>query len=206
MLLAAVHSNGEAACRANHDLAAIVYDELNEIARSFLHREHVRHRPDTASLVNEAYMRLIGSVTQSGQQAGGARTFENRRHFYGAAALAMRRILIDEARERLALKRGGRSAKASNNPEDAAGLRISDSLSGFESLGASPDQIDAALDELRHVDPRSAEVVHLRFFACLSETQVANLLALSDRQVRRDWQHARAWLIAKLRPKPENSR
>ncbi|MGE3109000.1 MAG: ECF-type sigma factor [Phycisphaerales bacterium] len=215
MLLAAARGGGDAGVRAASDLAAVVYAELSDLARAVLSREAAASRPETAALVNEAYMRLMRR-TDVHQQTDEVRCgpassppprdttdaappgFDDRRHFFGAAARAMRRILIDAARARRALKRGGGHLRPLPASPECTAPVDPDLLANVESLGASPDELDDALNALQRNDQRGADVVHLRFFAGLSEETVGEVLGLSDRQVRRDWQHARAWLLAYL--------
>jgi RNA polymerase sigma factor (TIGR02999 family) len=151
-----------------------VYDELHLIARASMRSEG---RPSTlqpTALVNEAYLRLAPA-------RGG---WESRRHFFGAAAQAMRRILVDYARKRQSQKRG-------------RGLeRVT--MSGVEAEGAAPDvdvlSIDEALTDLNAEHPRLAQLVTLRFFAGLSIEDAARALEVSPATAKRDWTFARAWL------------
>jgi RNA polymerase sigma factor (TIGR02999 family) len=151
-----------------------VYGELRQMAASGMRKERGGHTLQPTALVNEAFLRLNPS--------GGA--WENRRHFFGAAAQAMRRILVDHARLKQAEKRG-------------AGLeRIT--LSDLD-VSAPEEDLDVlavseALDELAVEDPRLAEVVNLRFFAGMSIEDTAKALDLSPATVKRDWVFARAWL------------
>jgi RNA polymerase sigma factor (TIGR02999 family) len=152
-----------------------VYGELRQMAASGMRKERGGHTLQPTALVNEAFLRL--------SPAGGA--WENRRHFFGAAAQAMRRILVDHARLKHAEKRGG------------AGLeRIT--LSDLD-VSAPEEDLDVlavndALDKLAEEDPRLSEVVNLRFFAGMSIEDTAKALDLSPATVKRDWVFARAWL------------
>jgi len=156
-----------------------VYTELRRLAHIQLAEEGGRGAVQTTSLVNEAYMRLIGREPVA---------WENRRHFFGAAAQAMRRIRIDRARERHRLKRGGDrriEPLLEDPPED--GPNQMDVLA-----------IDDALKKLEAVDPRRAEVVLLRYYAGLSVDDTARALGVSARTVDGDWRFAKAWLHREL--------
>jgi RNA polymerase sigma factor (TIGR02999 family) len=164
---------------AEAELAAVVYDELHAIARRLMVHERAQHTLQATALVHEAFMRLLGGAQQN---------WENRRHFFGVAAMAMRRVLVDHARARAADKRGGGLQRV--NLEEPAAV-------GHDNL----DEIIAinqALTRLEAQDPRQARVVELRFFAGLSEEAIAELLNVSERTVKRDWRLARAWLRAEL--------
>jgi RNA polymerase sigma factor (TIGR02999 family) len=151
-----------------------VYAELRRVARSSMRREGAGHTLQPTALVNEAYLRLA-------PPEGG---WENRRHFFGAAAEAMRRILVDYARRRMSQKRGA-------DPE-----RVT--LSGVDLPAMSPGVdvllLDAALTELGTERPRLAELVALRFFAGMNIEDAAQALDISPATAKRDWAFARAWL------------
>lgn len=161
---------------AANELLPIVYDQLRDIARRRMSGERPDHTLDATALVNEAFVRLIGSEPV---------TWEDRSHFYAAAAQAMRRILIDHARRRNADKRGGGKGRL---PLDVVDLASSDDP-------ALVLAIDEALNTLEHEDPRAASIVRLRFFAGLDVEEVARALDLSERTVLRDWAFARARLF-----------
>lgn len=174
--LAALNSGDD---RARDRVLALVFAELKAIAHAHLAGERPGHGLQTTMLVDDAFMRLVG----------GDASFENRRHFFGAAAEAIRRILIDHARAMSAVKRGGRMGRTGIDLD--ALPRADTSIGEWEAL-------EAALAKLEAMDPREAEVVRLRFFAGLSEEQVAAAIGVTDRTVRRDWVHAKAWLKAEL--------
>ena len=167
---------------AAEELLPLVYALLRSRARQMLAGERDGHTLTPTALVHEAYLRVAG------QEAG----FEGRRHFYSAAALAMRRILVEHARARGRVKRGGGAARA-------AGFRL-DALEAAQPGTDAVDWIalDEALEELASRDPRRHRVVMLRFFAGLSEPEVAQLLGVQERTVRRDWASARVWLYSRL--------
>jgi RNA polymerase sigma factor (TIGR02999 family) len=160
---------------------AAVYHELRMIARSRL-RSHTRGTIlDTTALVHEAYLKLASD-------GGGIGDFNNRRHFFATAALAMRQILTDQARRKLANKRGGNERNLTFDD---------DSFSADES-STEILELDAALEKLRHVDPGLAEVVDLKYFGGLSLDEIAALDGTSIRTVSRNWQKARAFLHAQI--------
>ena len=159
---------------------ATLYQELHSMARRQLAGQH-GHTLDATALVHEAYLRLIGRNTVQ---------FDNRAHFFAYAASAMRSVVVDYARQRLAQKRGGDLHRVTELPEEIeGGLRLDE-----ETLG-----LDNALTRLAAVDQRLAQVVELRYFAGLSELEIAALLKRSERSIRRDWQKARVFLLASLK-------
>jgi RNA polymerase sigma factor (TIGR02999 family) len=161
-------------------LMELVYGELKAVAGGLLRDERAEHTLQPTALVHEAYLRLEG-VRES--------RFENRRHFYGAAARCMRRVLVDHARRRNAHKRGGDRVQRIDLeavPDGAIDLRLD-----FERL-------DGALDALQAVAPVQAQVVELRYFAGLSIDETARALDLSPATVKRHWTFARAWLLREL--------
>jgi RNA polymerase sigma-70 factor (ECF subfamily) len=175
-----LHKIADGDAEAAAELVPLIYDELHRLAAHFMARERPDHTLQTTALVHEAYLRLVQQRYD---------TWNNRAHFYGAAAGIMRRILVDHARARHTAKRGGR---AHHVPlEDAAGL-----------VGDQPDgllRFDAALTRLAQRSPRQARVVELRFFAGLDVDETAEALVVSPKTVKRDWSVARAWLLRELR-------
>ena len=158
---------------------ATLYQELHTMARRQLAGQH-GHTLDATALVHEAYLKLIGRREAQ---------FDDRAHFFAYAASAMRSVVVDYARQRLAQKRGGDLHRVAELPEDIeGGLRLDE-----ETLG-----LDVALTRLADVDAKLAQVVELRYFAGLSEAEIATLLKRSERSVRRDWQKARLYLLASL--------
>ncbi|MDH5822011.1 ECF-type sigma factor [Luteimonas sp. RD2P54] len=166
----------------DHVLATL-YQELHTMARRQLAGQYGQTL-DATALVHEAYLKLIGG--------NGAR-FEDRAHFFAYAASAMRSVVVDYARQRLARKRGGDQHRVTDLPEDlAGGLRLDEEMLS----------LDTALTQLARADERLARVVELRYFAGLSELEIAGVLQRSERSVRRDWQKARLFLLAALRDEP----
>ena len=165
-------------------LFALLYEKLRRIAHRALADQRHEATLQTTALVHELYLRLVGSFRPSG---------DDRRRFFGAAAKVMRRILVDRARERLAEKRGSghrpESLDAGSSREAAGGSGTAVEASAAEALA-----VDEALGALERHDPRLAELVELRFFAGCSVEESAELLGVSERTVKRDWQKARALL------------
>lgn len=162
--------------QAADQLLPFVYDELRKLAAHKLSLLPPGQTLQATSLVHDAYLKLTG---------GGKQRWENRRHFFAAAAEAMRHILIDRARRRARLRHGA----------DAERLE----LDAIEIAEPARDevllQLNDALDELQRVSPERAEIVKLRFFAGFSETEIAGILNLSERSVQRHWSCAKAWLF-----------
>lgn len=161
-------------------LFPIVYDELRAIARAQLHHERADHSLQATALVHEVYLRLLG---------GEHPPWNSRRHFFHAAGEAMRRILIEHARKRGRLKRGGKRVRVELTDANLAANHDPSDVLAF----------DEAFRRLEEQDPRAAEVVRLRFFAGLSVEETAAALELSPRTVKREWTVARAFLYSALR-------
>jgi RNA polymerase sigma factor (TIGR02999 family) len=167
--------------QAAERLLPLVYDELRELASRRLGREAPGQTLQATALVHEAYMRLVGGDP--------GRRWDGRGHFFAAAAEAMRRILVDRARDRRRLKRGG-------------GLgRVDLDLGSVPVDGAGDDLIDLdeALTDLGREDLLCARLVALRFFAGLTQAEAAEALGLARRTADRHWAYARAWLYERLR-------
>lgn len=161
-------------------LASLVEAELHQLAQNYIHRERPGHLLQTTALVNEAWLRLIDWQNVS---------WQNRAHFYGAAATIMRRILVDEARERRRQKHGG------------GALQVSLTQAENVSDGKRADLValDDALTSLAEFDERKSKIVELRFFGGLSVEETAEVLKLSARTVAREWNVAQAWLFRALK-------
>jgi RNA polymerase sigma factor (TIGR02999 family) len=156
------------------ELLPLVYAELRHLAEAYLRRERAEHTLQPTALVHEAYLRLTGLRTAN---------FENRTHFYGAAANAMRRILVDHARKRGTLKRG-----------QVAPVSLDDAPDVGIDLRLDLVSLDDALEKLARVAPKPAKVVELRFFGGLSIEETATVLSVAPATVKRHWAFARAWL------------
>lgn len=161
-------------------LVPLVYDELRRIAHAQLRRERADHTLNTTALVHEAYLRLVDQTRIR---------WRDRAHFFGVAALAMRRILVNYAEARRAAKRGGGAVPV---PLEEATLVLDDHQ--VDELLA----LDQALVRLKEFNPRGAQVVEYRFFAGLGYDEIAALMELSPITVRRAWDAARAWLRREL--------
>ena len=168
--------------QAANDLMPLVYEELRRLAAQRLRQEAPGHVLQPTALVHEAYIRLVG--------AGDRDRWAGRRHFFGAAAEAMRRILVESARQRQTLKRGG----------DAARVDIPDAHVLAPHHPKEIIDVSEALRELAGVDPMAAELVKLRYFAGLTLQESAAVLDLSPRSADRLWAYARAWLHQELCP------
>jgi RNA polymerase sigma factor (TIGR02999 family) len=162
------------------ELWAVVYRELRQIASAYMRNERPDHTLQTTALINEAYVRIF---------QGKPFRWENRKHFFCAMAQTMRRILVDHAREYQAQKRGGEWEKLSLQ------AALPWSSKGPEHLLA----LDEALEQLRSLSPRQADVVEMRFFVGLTAQQTAAMLNISAETVKLDWRFARAWLQRQIR-------
>lgn len=160
-------------------LMPLVYEELRRLARRHMNRQRPGHTLQTTALVNEAYLRLIDASQVQ---------WQNRAHFFAVSAQLMRRILVDFARSRKSLKRGG----------EARQVTLDDSLEVLSERGADLIALDDALNTLGAMNPRQSQIVELRYFGGLSEEEIAEALKISPRTVRREWSLARAWLYREL--------
>jgi RNA polymerase sigma factor (TIGR02999 family) len=172
-------------------LLPLVYDELKRLAAAKLAQERPGQTPQPTALVHEAYLRLLGDCDDL--------RWNNRRHFFMAAAEAMRRILVDNARRKLSSKHGGGWRRSDLDEVDADAL---------PDPGADPEAqseaevdlaaLDVALNRLAEVDPHKAKLVELRYFAGLTGDQAAEVLGISPSSVDRQWVYTRAWLRREL--------
>jgi RNA polymerase sigma factor (TIGR02999 family) len=176
-------SNGDQS--ALDRLIPLVHDELHRLAHRYMGREHSGHTLQTTALVNEAYLRLI--------DAGNMR-WQNRAHFFAISANLMRRILVDYARSRNYVKRGGEAHHVSL---DEAAIFSEDRAPDLVAL-------DDALQGLAAFDPRKSRVVELRFFGGLSVGESAEVLNVSPDTVKRDWRLAKSWLLRELSGEKSN--
>ena len=165
---------------AAEDLLPLVYDELRRLARARMAQERADHTLQATALVHEAYMRLAGPENVVG--------WEGRRHFFGAAAEAMRRILIESARRKKRIRHGGDAQVEPIDAPDAA-IPAPEGLARVDLLA-----LDDALARLEADDPRKADLVKLRSFAGLTLEESAEVLGISRATASRWWEYARAWL------------
>ncbi len=178
-------SNGDQL--ALEKLTPLVYRELHRLAQAYMRGERPGHPLQTTALVNEAYLRLIDT--------GGMR-WQNRAHFYGVAAKLMRHVLVDYARSREELKRGG----------GVPHLSLDDALTFSEERSAELVELDDALNKLAKLNERHSRIVELRFFGGLTEPEIAEVLHVSPRTVSSEWSLARAWLMRELsKSKPDDA-
>jgi RNA polymerase sigma-70 factor (ECF subfamily) len=160
-------------------LTPLVYRELHRLAQSYMRGERAGHALQTTALVNEAYLRLIESEAQG---------WQNRAHFYSVAAKLMRHILVDFARSRNRVKRGGALEQIS----------LDEALTITADHTAELLDLDEALTTLSRLDERQSQVVELRFFGGLTEAEIAEVLKVSERTIQSDWRLARSWLLSEL--------
>ena len=160
-------------------LAQLVYSDLHQLAGRYMARERKDHTLQPTALVNEVYLRLLKE-----KDVG----WQNRAHFFGVASQLMRRILVDYARAHNAHKRGGKDRE----------ITLEEGIVATESKNVNLIDVDRALERLAKIDPRQCRIVEMRFFGGLSLDEVAVVLDLSPRTVKRDWSVARAWLYGEL--------
>lgn len=166
--------------KAAGEVFALLYDDLRRMARSRLRQHQTMTLLDTTSLVHESFLKLVGNV---------ALPVTDRHHFFAYAAKVMRSVIVDFARARLAERRGG---AADHVVLDTV---LSEQLSAPENDSL---RVHAALSVLEQADPRLAQVVEMRYFGGLSEVEIAEVLGVSERTVRRDWEKARLLLLAAM--------
>jgi RNA polymerase sigma factor (TIGR02999 family) len=166
---------------AAEHLLPLVYEELRRLAAQKLAQEKPGQTLQATALVHEAYLRLV--------EAPDAQSWHSRGHFFAAAAEAMRRILVDNARRRMAVKRGGQAERKALDPADLA--------------APAPDEqllaVHDTLDELARHDPEAATLVKLRFFAGMTTSEAAQALGMSVRAAHDLWTYARSWLRRRMR-------
>ena len=177
---------GHGDLQARDTLLPLVYGELRRRAASHLRRERPDHTLQPTALVNEAYIRLAGQERVH---------WKNRAHFFGLAAQMMRRILVDHARERQAAKR----------PGSAIRLAFDEHIGAREQRDCEILLLEEALRELTLIDARQGQIVEFRYFAGMSEQEVAEVLSISRSTVTREWQTARAWLYRRLTRTPKDA-
>lgn len=176
---ALLHRVNQGDRQAESELISGLHRELRRLAAGYLRTNRPNHTLQPTALVNEAYMKMLGSEKV---------TWQNRAHFFGVAARAMRQILIDYARARQTEKRGG----------DAGTLQLDESLVFDKARPSELLALDTALDHLREEDERAHRIVELRFFGGLTVEETAEVMGISPRTVKRTWSFGRAWLRAQL--------
>jgi RNA polymerase sigma factor (TIGR02999 family) len=165
--------------KAAEDLLPLVYAELRKLAASKLAQQPPDQTLQPTALVHEAYLRLLGD---------GSHSWQNRRHFFAAAAEAMRHLLVDRARRKAAVRHGGGWRRVDLDNVVVATQTTDDNIL----------LINEALERLTAHDPSAAELVKLRFFAGLTFPQAGEVLGLSERTAKRSWAYARAWLFKEI--------
>jgi RNA polymerase sigma factor (TIGR02999 family) len=162
-------------------LIPVVHEELRRLAHYYMRRERSGHTLQTSALINEAYIRL---VDHKGMR------WQNRAHFYAVAAQAMRRVLVDYARSRSYIKRGG----------GAHVVALDEAANVAKKQAADLVALDDALTDLASIDPRKSKIVEMRYFGGMSVEETAEALGLSSITIMRDWNTAKAWLLRAMRP------
>jgi RNA polymerase sigma factor (TIGR02999 family) len=168
-------------------LIPLVYSELRKIARHYLRRERSNHTLQATELADEAWVKLLDQRKVH---------WKNRSHFFAIAASLMRRALIDHARAHYAGKRGGKGERLSL--DSVVNLSMARDPVVLEQYYAQLITLGEALARLEKLDPQQCQIVELRFFAGLKEEEIAEVLNISVRTVRRDWRSARAWLFREI--------
>ena len=179
-ITAMLHDWSDGKQEALDALLPLVYDELHAQAARFLRRERVGHTLQTTALIHETYLKLIDQREVN---------WQNRAHFFGIAAQAMRRILVDYARQRHREKRGGADE---NLPLEDVKLAVS----GEKEIDL--EELDQALTRLAAMDERQEKIVELRYFGGLSIEETAEVLRISTATVKNDWKSAKAWLYQEI--------
>ena len=165
---------------ALEQLMPLVYNELRRMARSYLRRHPSGHSFQTTELIHEAYLKIA---------SGEEKRWQNRAHFFGVAARAMRHILVDYAKSKHRIKRGGWQDRITFAEEAAVSSGRSEEIVA----------LDEALNQLATLDERKVRVVEMKFFGGLTVEEIAGVLKISPVTVKRDWQFAQTWLLRELR-------
>jgi RNA polymerase sigma factor (TIGR02999 family) len=175
-----LNAAGRGDTKASEELLPLIYDDLRRHAMVQMAHEAAGQTLQPTALLHEAWLRLVGN---------GSRQWQNRAHFFGAAAEAMRRILIENARRKSRLKRGGDQIRVDSDQ--------------IELAATTPDEkvllINDALEQLQVQDPEKAQVVVMKFFGGRTNREVAESLEVTERTVERHWAYAKAWLFQSIR-------
>jgi RNA polymerase sigma-70 factor (ECF subfamily) len=165
---------------ATEKLFPLIYDELHQMARRYIRRQSAGHTFQTTELIHEAYVKLAKQEAQN---------WQNRAHFFGVAAQAMRHILVDYARSKRSQKRGGWQERITL----AENTAVSNDKRSDEIV-----ELDEALKRLAELDKRKSDVVELKYFGGLTNEEIAEVLKISPETVKRDWRFSRTWLLREL--------
>jgi RNA polymerase sigma-70 factor (ECF subfamily) len=168
--------------KAAETLLPLLYEELHRLAKAYMRRERPEHTLQATALINEAYLRLVKDQVD----------WNSRAHFIGIAAQVMRRVLVDHARAHKADRRAGKLKRVEMQDDFAVSAAQLDEVA----------DLDGALVRLAAISERQARVVELRYFGGLTFDEIASLLEITPRSVKRDWSLARMWLYQELRPGP----
>ena len=160
-------------------LTPLIYEELHRQAKRFFERERAGHTLQTTALVHEVYLRLAGERRV---------TWQSRAHFFGAVARLMRRVLVEHARSRGALKRGGELRR----------VRLAENLASAATTDVDVLALDQALARLARLDPRQVRIIEMRFFAGLTVEETAEVMGLGRATILREWRTGKAWLAQEL--------
>jgi RNA polymerase sigma-70 factor, ECF subfamily len=171
---------------AADQLLPIVYSELHRLAKSYMSRERRDHTLQPTALINQAYLRIAQQEHME---------WQNHAHFIGFAANVMRRVLVDHARERNAAMRGGGRVR----------VELDEGVAASPEASAEILQLEEALTRLEQLNPRQAQVVEMRYFGGLSVEEVASILGIAPRSVKRDWALARMWLYQEIQKRTPDS-
>jgi len=166
-------------------LTPLVYEQLHRMARRYMRSERPGHTLQATALLNEAFLRLVDTRDLD---------WNDRSHFFAVCARVMRRILVDAARSRAAIKRGGQADRA----EHSTAINLDQLPDPASETSAQVCALDEALNRLAQIDPRRAHVIELRFFGGLTVEETARALEISPQTVMREWKLARAWLAREL--------
>jgi len=166
-------------------LTPLVYEQLRRMARNYMRNERPGHTLQATALVNEAFLRLVDTRNLD---------WTDRTHFFAVCARVMRRILVDAARSRAAVKRGGQADRV----EHSTAINLDRLPNPASQTSAQVCALDEALNMLAQIDPRRAQVIELRFFGGLTVEETAHVLQTSPQTVMREWKLARAWLAREL--------
>jgi RNA polymerase sigma factor (TIGR02999 family) len=166
-------------------LTPLIYERLRRMARGYMRTERPAHTLQPTALVNEAFLRLVDARDLD---------WTDRAHFFAVCARVMRRILVDAARSRAAIKRGGRADRV----EHSTAIDLDQLPDPASEMSAQVCALDEALHVLAQIDPRRAQVIELRFFGGLTVDETAQVIQTSPQTVMREWRLARAWLAREL--------